>query len=362
MAAPTEAESKTLDPLRKPWVVSTGDNFNPRGIDSTTDEMVAAAWRDVFPGPHPSLRVPWVGVPGNRDHSGNVSALAELAAVDPHWRVVGGKPRVVNLRIPGGKGGGRGIDNRNGSNESSQIRLMRFVYLDTTPLVYSPDDLSARFHFTPEDAMAAAAPEAATATRHWLSRTLTASPRPDWTVVIGHHPLVSSGAHHGRNADIRRRLKAVLQPELEAAAAPEERKRPPPSPPEPPYVLQATAAANASARVGGGSAEGRFDATAKATDHSSLESRPRLRGGGVVYFCGHEHHVQHAVVRGVHYVVSGAGSMVDEPGRRWGPGGRFSTGTHAFVAVTVSDDALTLTVVDYAGRFLYEAIIPPWAP
>ncbi|KAK1860591.1 hypothetical protein I4F81_003179 [Pyropia yezoensis] len=128
--------------------------------------MVAAAWRDVYPAPHPALRVPWVGVPGNRDYAGNVSALAALAAVDPYWRIVGGEPRVVD----------------------------------------------------------------------------------------------------------------------------------------------------------------------------------------------------HAVEGGVHYVVSGAGSLVDEPGRRWGVGGRFSIGTHAFVAASVSDDALTLTVVDYAGHFLYEAVIPPWVP
>ena len=43
----------------------------------------------------------------------------------------------------------------------------------------------------------------------WLEKALAAS-RARWRIVFGHHPLYSTGAKHGSNIDVRRRVEPVL--------------------------------------------------------------------------------------------------------------------------------------------------------
>lgn len=283
------------------WVVSTGDNFYARGVSSVADEAVAASWADVFLRPHPALAaLPWQVVLGNHDYEGNVSAAFHIGRVHPQWHARRELYYTKTVTLPRAAGAAE-----NGTvPPPPPPRQILFVFLDTTPLLSSADLL--RLHYRlPAKAVAAVTAAAGGGLTDWLSSTLSSS-TADWVVVVGHHPVESAGASSVAEAASRGRLRSMIAgPLAEAAAA---------------------------SRVG--------------------------PPGGVVYVSGHEHDVQHTIVDGVHYVVSGGGSLVEASAQRQ-PGTLFSVATHAFWGAVVTDDVLSLQVVDYAGRFVYQAVVRP---
>lgn len=81
-----------------------------------------------------------------------------------------------------------------------------------------------------------------------------------------------------------------------------------------------------------------------------------------VYFCGHEHDLQHLIHDGVHHVLSGAGAEVRETGRI--PQTRFARAELGFVIATVSHAHIQLRFVDLHGHVLHAAHVhqaPPLA-
>jgi len=285
------------------WVVSTGDNFYDDGIASVDDPAVAASWADVYVRPHPPLAAAaWHVVVGNHDYEGNISAPFDVGRVYPAWHARRELyyTRTVTLpRAPAAAGGGN-------ASAPPPPREILFVFLDTTPLVTKADLLRLHYRLS-ADALAAVAAAVDGGLRDWLAATLAAS-AADWVVVVGHHPVESAGASSVAEAATRGRLRGMVAGPMAAAAA--------------------------AGAAGGGAAD------------------------GVVYVSGHEHDVQHTVVDGVHYVVSGGGSLVESSAQRQ-PGTRFSVATHAFWGVVVTEEVLSLQVVDYAGRFLYQTVVRP---
>ncbi|GAB0498412.1 hypothetical protein MMPV_009756 [Pyropia vietnamensis] len=273
------------------WVVSTGDNFYASGVDSVRDEAVTTSWTDVFIRPHPALAaLPWQIVLGNHDYEGNVSAAFDIGRVHPQWHARRELYYTKTVTLP------RAAvvpENGNGTvPPPPPPRQILFVFLDTTPLLTSPELL--RLHYRlPAKAVAAITAAAGGGLTEWLTSVLSES-SADWVVVVGHHPVESAGASSVAEAATRARLRAMIGGPLVAAAA-----------------------------------------------------------AGVVYVSGHEHDVQHTVVDGVHYVVSGGGSLVEASSVRQ-PGTLFSVATHAFWGAVVTDEVLSLQVIDYAGRFVYQ--------
>lgn len=299
------AGTSTGGPL---WVISTGDNFYEDGIVSVEDAAVSTSWVDVYLRPQPPLAAAaWQVVAGNHDYEGNYSAVFDIGRVHPEWHSRRDLYYTRTVTLPGAPATGV-----NGSD--SPAREILFVFLDTTPLVTKPDILRLRYRLSPE-ALATVAAAVDGGLREWLAATLSAS-AADWIVVVGHHPIESAGASSVAEAASRGHLRGMLAGPMAAAAA---------------------------ASVGG---DGR------------VARPPGTPPDGVVYFCGHEHDVQQSVVDGVHYVVSGGGSMVEASAQRQ-PGTRFSVATHAFWGVVVTEEVLSLQVVDYAGRFLYQTVVRP---
>ncbi|GAB0492520.1 hypothetical protein MMPV_003783 [Pyropia vietnamensis] len=266
------------------WVVSTGDNFYASGVDSVRDEAVTTSWTDVFIRPHPALAaLPWQIVLGNHDYEGNVSAAFDIGRVHPQWHARRELYYTKTVTLP------RAAvvpENGNGTvPPPPPPRQILFVFLDTTPLLTSPELL--RLHYRlPAKAVAAITAAAGGGLTEWLTSVLSES-SADWVVVVGHHPVESAGASSVAEAATRARLRAMIGGPLVAAAA-----------------------------AGGGGEE-------------------------------------HTVVDGVHYVVSGGGSLVEASSVRQ-PGTLFSVATHAFWGAVVTDEVLSLQVIDYAGRFVYQ--------
>ena len=63
------------------FVISTGDNFYPRGIASAFDDNLLQ-WEEVY-----QPRIPWYLALGNHDHRGNVSAQTALTDIMTFWNM-----------------------------------------------------------------------------------------------------------------------------------------------------------------------------------------------------------------------------------------------------------------------------------
>jgi len=179
-------------------IVLTGDNFYPCGVESVDDPR----WSLVRP--LTTIGIPIFPVLGNHDSCGKAVPDAQIRAtgVLPHWRF---PARQYAVRTP----------------------MADFAFLDTTPHAHGQ----------------------ASSIGKMLRETFARSRKP-WRIVVGHHPVISSGWHgYFPRSEVRRMRELVP-------------------------VLRETAAD--------------------------------------VYLCGHDHHVE--VIRGrMLHVISGAGSSPVPP-------------------------------------------------
>jgi acid phosphatase len=84
--------------------------------------------------------------------------------------------------------------------------------------------------------------------------------------------------------------------------------------------------------------------------------KPLLERYGVqAYFSGHNHTLEHVVVDGVHYLVSGAGSEPTAP--RPIDGTRAAFGVPGFMTVTIRSDLAQVELVDATAKPLYRTEI-----
>ena len=161
------------------------------------------------------------------------------------------------------------------SKHLTRFQQIEFFCLDTNP-------------FAPEFAGSVNAQVAAqdsTRQLRWLDSVLTAS-RATWKIVVGHHPIFSTG-HHGDTPKVKERILPILK-----------KHRVP------------------------------------------------------VYFCGHDHDLQHLRVDGVDFVVTGAAGQTRNSPRP--ADGLFrETMKAGFVSVSIGLDSLHCRYFDGAGNLLY---------
>lgn len=141
---------------RLDFVALLGDNFYPRGVDSSTARAWLSHFENVYRGEYLEA-VPFFAVLGNHDHDGNPAAQLAYA------RERRGSGR---WRMPGWY-----YSQDFGSSDGRP--LLRIVFIDT---VRSPEEL---------------AEEAA-----FIERQFTESAHsPVWKVVVGHYPVRNYGKH-----------------------------------------------------------------------------------------------------------------------------------------------------------------------
>lgn len=152
-------------------IISTGDNFYPRGVTSATDKSWKSAFEDVYNSPE--LACPWYAVLGNHDRTGNIQAEIERSSIDPRWHM---PARFYAHREQMPDGG-----------------AVEFFFFDTTLIAEDGGD---------------AASTTDQAQFEWLEQGLATS-SATWRLVVGHHP-VFSGGHHGNTPGLVARLKPLL--------------------------------------------------------------------------------------------------------------------------------------------------------
>jgi tartrate-resistant acid phosphatase type 5 len=156
--------AKAAAAIRARFLISTGDNFYPRGVETVDDAQWVTSFEDVYDAP--ALMIPWYITLGNHDHEGTVSAQVDYTG--SRWRLPANYYKHTELLADGS--------------------AADFFHLDTTPIKDRHGD----------DQQLA-----------WLQRELAAS-GAIWKIVIGHHP-VHSGGSHGDTKE----LIVLLQPLLD---------------------------------------------------------------------------------------------------------------------------------------------------
>ncbi len=150
--------------IHSAFVISTGDNFYTEGVESTHDPQWRRTFEDVYTAP--ALQRPWYVVLGNHDYLGSPGAEVDYTRVSPRWRMPSRYWR-------------QNITLADGSDAA-------FFFLDTTPIdhLLGLRDEIPQADFGARDQIM------------WLERELASCSAP-WRIVVGHHPIYSSGAHGG---------------------------------------------------------------------------------------------------------------------------------------------------------------------
>jgi tartrate-resistant acid phosphatase type 5 len=162
------------------FVISTGDNFYPRGIKNTEDPQWRSSFENVYQGA--SLQKDWYVVLGNHDYLGNPEAEIAYTKKSNRWKL----PAHYYS-----------ISKKNGPSDSAL-----FVFIDTSPFVQIYRNDPAQYpQINAQDQKAQLL---------WLDNLLTHS-KSTWKIVIGHHPIFSAGMTHGDTPELIANLKPVLE-------------------------------------------------------------------------------------------------------------------------------------------------------
>lgn len=159
------------------FVISTGDNFYNRGVRSVSDPQWRATYESVYSAP--SLQAPWYVVLGNHDYAGDPEAEVAYTATSPRWRMPARYWR-EDMQLAGGD-------------------VATFFFLDTTPITR----LAGVRDFIP-GTTGDARPQL-----RWFEEQL-ASCTSRWRIVVGHHPILSSG-NHGPDHAVAEHVQPLLE-------------------------------------------------------------------------------------------------------------------------------------------------------
>lgn len=161
-------------------IISTGDNFYDNGIASVDDPYWTSSFEDIYHGPH--LFTDWYVVLGNHDYRGNWQAQIDYSQKSRRWNM----PAQYFDKL---------IELEDGTS-------LHLVFMDTSPL--NPDyQHEAKYQETQRQDKGAQL--------NWLKKTLKTHQNADWTIVIGHHPLYSSGKRYGKTDSVRQVIEPILE-------------------------------------------------------------------------------------------------------------------------------------------------------
>jgi tartrate-resistant acid phosphatase type 5 len=162
---------EVAEQLDASFVVSTGDNFYPNGVASPEDPAWATSFENVYT--DHALMCDWYAVLGNHDYRGNAQAQIDYGKRSRRWRM---SARYYSIE--------RVINRKTGEKAL-------FVFIDTAP--FDPQLYDERHTDISKQDTAQQ--------KKWLETTL-ANSTAKWKIVVGHHPLYTTGMRLGKTQDI----------------------------------------------------------------------------------------------------------------------------------------------------------------
>jgi tartrate-resistant acid phosphatase type 5 len=242
------------------FIISAGDNFQVIGVRSTQDPLWMLNYENVFS--DPTLECEWYVALGNHDYKGEVQAEIDYTKISRRWNMPG-RYFAVHKRI-------------------NDTTAADFYIIDTSPFqsaYYKTDE----HHVLGQD----------TAKQmRWIDSCLTNS-KSRWKIVVGHHPVYSSGSAHGKET---------------------------------------------------GDMEARF---AKFFDDKGVDA----------YFCGHDHDFEYLKAQGsrVNYFV--CGTVEVRPMGEPLASAVFAKSIPGFTKVLLTPEKMKVSMIDTAGAEVYATVI-----
>ncbi|MBV8277027.1 MAG: metallophosphoesterase, partial [Verrucomicrobia bacterium] len=162
------------------FIVSVGDNFYEKGVESAVDPQWKSSFEAVYTAP--SLGAPWYVILGNHDYKGRPQAQLDYAEAHPNWKM---PARYFSTVEPIG-----------------DKEKVEFFFIDTSPFVEEyRDKADMRDEIVSQDTSAQV---------RWLDQALSNS-TASWKIVIGHHPIFSGGSEHGDQPELIRDINPLLE-------------------------------------------------------------------------------------------------------------------------------------------------------
>lgn len=169
---------KAAHDLGAAFVIATGDNFYPYGVQSTADHHWISSFESVYTAQ--SLHVRWYPVLGNHDYASNPDAQVAYSAISSRWSM---PARYYSRRF------------LNGADS------VLVIFADTDPM-------EKHLRGAPYDSIKYPAGGVEVQLK-WIEEQLAGS-RARWKIVVGHHPLYTGGWR--RDSPDLHRLRAYLEP------------------------------------------------------------------------------------------------------------------------------------------------------
>lgn len=161
------------------FIVTTGDNFYSNGVASVDDPYWKTSFEDIYHGPH--LFENWYPTLGNHDYRGNWQAQIDYSDVSRRW-VFPSSYYAKRFELDSGE-------------------AVLLLFIDTSPLNPGYKNEAKYAETQKQDSAKQLA---------WIEAQLTTS-NAKWKIVIGHHPLYSSGKRYGEIAEIRGVLEPIFE-------------------------------------------------------------------------------------------------------------------------------------------------------
>jgi tartrate-resistant acid phosphatase type 5 len=168
------------------FIISTGDNFYPDGVISTSDPQWQSSFEQIYTS-H-SLFQDWNVVLGNHDYKSNPEAQIAYSQVSRRWKM----PAYYYTKKV--------------AIDDDPKQKVLFVYIDTNPFVkkYHQDE-KIKGNVAKQDTLAQ---------KKWINQVLSdPDPSIKWKIVVGHHPLYCGGkrAKSQDTDDIRSSFEPIFK-------------------------------------------------------------------------------------------------------------------------------------------------------
>lgn len=169
---------KAAHDLDASFVIATGDNFYPYGVQSTQDHHWTSSFENIYTAQ--SLHVKWYPVLGNHDYASNPDAQVAYSQISSRWTMPS-RYYAKTFTI--------GAD------------TLLLLFIDTDPM-------EKELRGTPYDSIKYK-PGYVKQQLQWIEQHL-ASSKAKWKMVVGHHPLYTGGWRK-ESKDVKN-LQTLLEP------------------------------------------------------------------------------------------------------------------------------------------------------
>lgn len=164
------------------FVVSTGDNFYPVGVQSIDDIQ----WINSFETPykaHP-LHIPWYVILGNHDYRGNVQAQIDYMKRSRRWNMPA-----------------RYYTKKHLLEDATPKTEVQLFYIDTNPFIEDYQAHNEEYNVKGQDTKKQL---------QWLENELKKS-TAKWKFVVGHHHIYSGGKRKGEQKELVQHIVPLLK-------------------------------------------------------------------------------------------------------------------------------------------------------